>query len=461
MTSVSAKATDASPVPTAPARAAYRPAYAWYVVGILTAAYVSSFIDRQIMSLMVTPIKRDLGISDSRLSLLMGPSFALFYTLLGFPIGRLADARSRRGIIGVGIAAWSVMTALCGLARNYTQLFLARVGVGVGEAALSPPAYSLLADYFPKDRLGRALGVYSLGIYLGSGIALVLGGWIVGGVSGSDLLVLPLVGGIHPWQAVFLVIGIPGVFLAILMRTVREPIRGAMGGRTVTEVLPAREVFDYVARHWRAFLAHCSGYGLIALVNYGMAAWVPAFIMRHYGWTVTRTGAIYGVLTMIFGVAGVIAGGHVGDLLLKRGHLDAKLRVGIIAAVGELISALTFLLVPDSTLMVVALVPFCFFAAFGFGAAPAGIQEISPVPMRAQTSALYLFIVNVLGLGLGPPAVAKLTDSVFHDESLVGYSLVVVAVGGLVSALAVFFWGAGAFRTAAARVGDWNLRRSS
>ena len=402
-----------------------RHTYAWYVVGVLTLAYVTSFVDRQILFLMVGPIKRDLGVSDTRMGLLMGLSFALFYAFLGFPIGRLADSKSRRAIIGLGMAVWSVFTTLSGVAQSYWHLFLARIGVGVGEAALSPAAYSLIADYFPKERLGTAIGVYSLGIYLGSGIALALGGWTVGLVAGSAPHRLPLVGEVRAWQLVFFLVGAPGLLLALLIATVREPFR--TGGAATA--VPLDRVLGWVLSHRRAFLSHNVGYALIAMVNYGWAAWVPTFLQRTHGWSVTRAGVV--------------------------GYPDAKLRVGILAAAGELLSTFLYLFAPTGW-MVLALAPSTFFASFGFGAAPAGIQEITPPPMRAQTSALYIFIVNLIGLGLGPLAVGRLTDAVFHDEAAIRYSLLIVSVAGLVVAAGVFLSGLRAFRAAAASVESWN-----
>jgi MFS family permease len=397
-------------------------------------AYVSSFIDRQILALLVEPIKRDLAITDTRMSLLMGFSFAAFYSVLGFPIGRLADRRSRRGIIGWGIAVWSVMTALSGLARNYGQLFLARVGVGVGEAALSPPAYSLIADYFPRERLGTAIGVYSLGIYLGSGIALMLGGWIVGLVGGSEAWELPLVGTVRPWQAVFIAIGLPGLLIALMVRTIREPVRGATGGSVAPTQMAVRDVVAYVLRHRGAFLGHNLGFALIALVNYGWAFWVPSFLTRVHGWTPTYAGYVYGLWTATFGVAGVVVGGWLGDVLARRGRADAKLRVGMLGATCQIGATFLYLYAPTPYLEV-ALIPSTFFASFGFGAAAAGVQEISPAPIRAQTSALYLFSVNLLGLGLGPTLVASFTDYVFADETAIGKSLLVVSLVGLAAAI--------------------------
>ncbi len=431
-----------------------RSGYGWYVVAVLMLAYVCSFVDRQILSLMVVPIRRDLGISDTQMSLLMGLSFALFYSFLGLPIGRLADRTSRRRIIAWGIALWSVMTAWCGLARNYGQLFLARMGVGVGEAALSPPAYSMIADLFPRERLGTAIGVYSLGIYLGSGLALMLGGWITGRVSGTETWLVPVIGEMRPWQVVFLVIGIPGLLLALWVATLREPTRGAMGGRATTAALSFGEVTRYIRTHRGAFLGHNLGFAFIALVNYAWAYWVPTWLQRAHGWTPQHVGLIYGLWTATFGVVGVVSGGWLGDRLARAGYPDAKLRVGLIGIAGELAAGLFFLLAPTEW-MTFALIPSTFFASFGFGAAAAAIQEISPVPMRAQTSALYLFMVNLIGQTLGPFFVAGLTDYVFKDDLRIGDSLLVVTVAGLAVAAVTFRLALAPFRRAAAASQQW------
>jgi MFS family permease len=439
-------------------RAARKPtkAYGWYVVAVLMLAYVCSFIDRQILALMVGPIRRDLGISDTQMSLLMGLSFALFYSFLGLPIGRYADRANRRNIIAVGIAVWSVMTALCGAARNYWQLFLARVGVGVGEAALSPPAYSLIADLFPKDRLGTAIGVYSLGIYLGSGLAMMLGGWITGQVSGDQLWIFPIIGEVRPWQMVFFVIGLPGLLLALWVRTLIEPERGAMSERhhLVDTPTSLRDVIGYVRRHAGAFLGHNLGFAFIALVNYAWAYWVPTWFQRIHGFTVQHVGLVYGLWTATFGVAGVVVGGWLGDRIARRGYIDAKLRIGLIGITGELLAGLLFLFAPTA-IVDWAIIPSTFFASFGFGAAAAAIQEISPPPMRAQTSAIYLFIINLIGGALGPFAVATLTDRVFQDDMMIGQSILWVTVVGLGIAALIFLAALKPFRRAALAVKEW------
>ena len=412
----------------------YSARYAWYVVAVLTLAYVSSFIDRQILALLVGPIRRDLGISDTGMSLLMGLSFALFYTFLGIPIGRLADARSRRAIIGWGIAVWSAMTAACGLVRSYPQLLLARIGVGVGEAALSPPAYSLIADYFPKEKLATALSVYSMGIYIGSGLAVVIGALALSLVSGGETWTWPIVGALRPWQSVFFVVAAPGLLIALLTLTIREPARrGVVGAASV----PVRETVRYLRANLRTFGCHDVGVACVALVNYGIAAWTPTMLARTFGWEPARSGVVTGVVTMVFGVAGIVCGGRLADAMLRAGRRDAKVRACRAGALGLLVSGVLFPLMPTRWLAVALFAPVSFFAAFPFGAAAAAVQEAAPNQMRAQASAVYLFVVNLIGLGFGPTAVALLTDYAFRDDAAVRYSLALVALVGVTAAIAL------------------------
>src|SRR6266851_1403670 len=244
--------------------------YAWYVVGVLTLVYIFSFIDRQILNLLVRPIRRDLGITDFQMSLLMGFSFALFYTFFGIPLGRLADSRSRRTIIAAGVAVWSIMTAACGLARNFAQMLLLRVGVGVGEAALSPAAYSIITDYFPSKRRSTAISVYSMGIYIGSGVAFIVGGLVAGLASAQETWNVPIVGATRPWQVVFFIVGLPGVLLSLLVYTVREPVRRgvrmmkAADGTTRVAQVPMIEVIAYLKQNWRTFFCHNVGFALLS-----------------------------------------------------------------------------------------------------------------------------------------------------------------------------------------------------
>ena len=209
-----------------------RQAYAWYVVAVLMFAYIVSYVDRSILTLLVEPIKRDIDVSDTQVSLLHGFAFALFYTLMVLPIGRLADRRHRVGIIAVGVALWSVMTAVCGIARTFTHLFLARVGVGFGEAALNPAAYSLIADYFRPHLISRATSTYVMGTYLGFGIAYMVGGTIVGAVADRPDIVLPVLGAVAPWQTVFFYVAAPGLLVLVLLATIRSPCAATACART-------------------------------------------------------------------------------------------------------------------------------------------------------------------------------------------------------------------------------------
>jgi MFS family permease len=413
---------------------AYPPArYAWYVVAVLTLANVSAFVDRQILSLLVIPMRRDLGISDTQVSLLMGLTFAIFYTALGLPIGRLADSRSRRGIIGVGVALWSLMTVLSGFARSYTHLLFARIGVGVGEAALGPPAVSLVSDYFPRERRATAMSVYSLGTFFGSGLAYFLGGLVVGMVAEQQLWVLPLIGEIRPWQTVFLVVGAPGILISLLFLTVSEPPR--RGVRAGAAALPWSELWRYVRHNRRAFSLQSLGFGLSATVNYGIAAWLATFLVRTHDWTIARAGMVQGTLTMTVGVLGVITGGRIADWFVRRGHVDGPLRVGIIGAVGLLLSATIYPLVPSAALVVALLVPVNFFAAMPWGAASAAAAEIMPNQLRAQGTALYFLVVSLVSGSMGPTAVALVTDRVFGDDASLRYSLSIVSGIGMTATI--------------------------
>jgi MFS family permease len=432
-----------------------RSGYAWYVVAVLTLANASAFIDRQVLGLLVTPIRRDLGITDTQMGVLYGLAFALFYTLLGIPLGRLADRGSRRLIIGVGIAAWSVMTVLCGVARTYDQLLLARFGVAIGEAALAAPALSILSDYFPPNRRATALSVYALGIYLGAGSANLVGGAVLSGLSEGATMAWPIIGTIRSWQSVFVIVGLPGFLIALLMLTVREPRRRETGQPNDAAGFRIREVLGHLAANRRTFVCHNLGYALFAMVNFATAAWLPTHLIRTYGWTPGRAGLTLGTLTVTVGVLGAVVGGRVADAMLARGRTDAKLRVGIIAATGNLVCGTAYALAPSSSLAVAALVPYNFFAAFAFGAASAAVQEITPNRMRAQVGALFVSAMTLIGLGLGPSIVGLLTDRVFGDDAAVRYSLLAVTVVGLGAAVSLLGAGLAPYRRSVANRAAW------
>jgi MFS family permease len=419
--------------------------YAWYVVGVLTVVYIFSFIDRQILSLLVEPIKRDFQINDTKMSYLTGIAFVAFYTLCGIPFGRLADVKSRRAVIAVGFVLWSFMTALCGVTRNFMQMFLCRIGVGVGEASLSPSAFSLITDYFPKERLATAISVYSMGIYLGAGIAYLLGGIVIGFASSQEMYDLPLIGATRSWQVIFFIVGLPGVFAALLLYTVKEPARRhrrlvtSQAGALKPEEVPLRQVLNYILENKVTFLCHNIGFGLISLSTNAGGIWNPTYFIRNHGWTSAKVGIYMGIILAIMGTIGIVSAGRFSDWLSERGYKDAPMRVGLIAVLLMTPIGIAFYLAPSGNVAMVLYVPFVYFASAPFGVAPAAIQQIMPNAMRGQASAIYIFLVSVIGLGLGPTAVALVTDYVFYDNYAIRYSLMIVGCAAQLIA-AIFLW---------------------
>jgi MFS family permease len=404
--------------------------YAWYVVAVLMLAYISSFIDRQVLTLLVKPLKRDFGVSDTQVGLLIGFSFAIFYTFLGIPIGRMADRRSRKRIIVWGIAIWSLMTALCGVTGTYNQLFLARIGVGIGEAALSPAAYSLITDLFPRHKLGTALGVYNVGVYLGSGLSILLVALILKLINVEGTWNIPFFGDIFPWQSVFFIVGLPGLLIvALIALTVREPER--QNGQKAA--VPFRDILSYFSANRQAMLCLFFGIAFMAFGSYATTSWTPTLLVRHYGLTESQAGLMLGGIVTIFSTAGVLVGGRYGDRLTKQGRADAKMRVGFVGMSLSVTIAIVILLFFTLTtapikIFVVLLALSCFVTSMPYGAATAAVQEMTPAPMRATFSALFLFVVNIIGLGGGPLMVGFLNDKFFHDPNQVHLSLAITLV---------------------------------
>lgn len=405
--------------------------YAWYAVFVLTLANISSFLDRQILSLLVKPIKQDLQLSDTQMSLLMGLSFAVFYTIFGILIGRMADRDNRRNIIIAGISMWSLMTTFCAGVGTYLQFFLARMGVGVGEATLAPSAYSMIADLFPKKRLATALSVFSLGIFLGSGLAMLIGASIVAKLPKTGMINVPLLGDIFPWQVIFLYIGLPGLLIALLLLTIQEPTRNntlQVEGKVVE--LSLRESLAIIFKHRTAYLMICFATASGALVNYGSNAWIPTFIARTYGWEVPRAGAFYGLILITSSIAGILFGGWFADYLVKKGVQDGRLRVGLLGMIICVCSCWIPLLPKAEWTLLAVFIP-SFALSAPFGATTAAIQEIMPNQVRALASSIFLFILNLIGIGLGPTLVALFTDYVFKDENAIRYSMVLLYfIGG-------------------------------
>jgi MFS family permease len=413
--------------------------HGWYLVFTLLLFYIFSFIDRQIISLLVEPIKRDLQVSDTQIGLLQGLAFALFYTAFGIPIGRLADRMNRKTIIGAGVVIWSLMAALCGMAKNFWQLFLARVGVGVGEAALSPAAYSMITDAFPRQKLGRAFSVYNMGIPIGSGIALLVGGLIVVAVSGAGkTFTLPLLGEVRAWQFVFIVTGAPGLLLPFLLFTVREPPRRGLmktADNKVLDRVPLIEVIRFMAKNGHFYRPHFLAMAMMACLGYAVGAWLPTVMARTYGIQPGLVGQVLGISTMTMNTVGVFVAGRICDRLTTKGHTDAPIWVCFGTAVAVLITSALPAFMPTATLglamMCIAGFPFHGYVAMG----PMAVNQVTPNQMRAQVSAVYLFTVNLIGLGLGPYLVPMISDYILRDPMQIRWGLlIVVVISGLIAA---------------------------
>lgn len=452
--SIQAASSESSSFPTSFA--------AWYSVAVLMLMYIFSFIDRTTISLIVEPMKRDLHISDTQIGMLQGLAFALLYTFLGLPIARLSDRHSRRAIIAAGVFIWSIMATLCGLARTALQLFVARIGVGVGEAALSPAAYSIITDSFPRSKLGRAFGVYNIGITIGAGVAFLVGGIVVAAVSRAGATyTLPLLGEVRAWQMVFIVTGAPGIVLPLLLLTFREPIRRGIlrtGPAEPAAALPRpplREVLGYIWLNRQFYCLHFVALALLAMCGYSVAAWLPTAIIRAYGVSYGQVGKILGVSTIFMNSTGMLLAGILCDRLTRKGHKDAPIIVSLISTAGIAVFSCLPTLMPTVTLVWIAIfVSGLTFNAYN-GVGPQAVNQVTPNQYRAQVSAVYLFVVNALGLGVGPTLVPLLNDHLFHDPLKIRYSLIIVVFLAALAAITLLWIVRPIYRQKLAEAAQW------
>ena len=397
----------------------------WYAVFILLLAYILSFVDRIIMSLLVIPIQQDLGTSDAQMGLLMGFAFALFYTAIGVPIARLSDVKSRKIIVSVGIFLWSLMTAACGLAKSFFQLFLARIGVGVGEAALSPAAYSMITDFFPEEKLGRAISVYQSGGLFGGGLAFIIGGAVVSFIIGSKAISLPLIGFLQPWQMAFIVVGLPGVLMALLMLTVKEPRRKGMG-QDLAQSVSIKDAVAFMFKNWKVYFSVFFGFAILASPITSSFTWFPAYFQRIHGMSIADSGRVLGLILFFLSSSGVIFGGWLGDYLKKRKYQDSYFRVGLIASILPVPFTLLVTSLSDLNATIMLLCPFIFFASMPIAIGPIILQVITPNQLRAQVAAVYMLFLNLLTAILVTTGIGLITDYVYQDQNAIGQSIMVV-----------------------------------
>lgn len=407
---------------------AFTPAYRWYALSLMVVVYILNFIDRSILGILVQPIKEDLGVSDTLMGFLGGIVFALFYTFLGIPIARLADTGVRRNVLAVCLALWSGATALCGMAQNFVQLALARVGVAVGEAGGSPPIHSMISDMFPPSQRGTALSIYALGIPIGTMLGNLGGGWI------SEAF---------DWRTAFIVVGLPGVILALIVRlTLREPPRGGSEGRAVDAAGAAPPVADVLRFLWtrKSFVLVGLGCATHAFVTYGAGYWTAAMFDRSHGWTTGQMGTALFLLG-IPGILGTFLGGYLADRLGQR-DMRWYTWLPALAIVGYVPFSVVSYLHDDPVIALWAMVIPNILGGFFLGPSFAVAQSLVGLRMRAMASSILLFILNLIGLGLGPQVAGVISDVLTATTSLgddaLRWSLTLCLAMNGVSAL--LFW---------------------
>lgn len=397
-----------------------------YALGVLVVAYTFSFIDRQILSILLPSIKVEFGVDDWVLGFLAGSAFALFYATLGVPIAVLADRGNRRNLIAVSLAIWSGMTALSGFAANIVHLTLARIGVGVGEAGLSPAAHSMIADYYPPRQRSTAMGIFTLGISAGIMIAYLAGGWVADNIG---------------WREAFLIVGVPGLLLAVLMwLTVREPERGLSESlRDDGQRPPVIEVAKFLSTR-PSFIYISVGAGLASFSGYAVASFFPTFLLRSHGMSLTDIGVYLGLVLGIAGGLGFAGGGYVGDRLGRHGQRFALLGVAVATLAGWLFAFPVYLAENLTLVLAFFVVPAVFSNAY-LAITLSHTQSMVGLRMRGVASAIMLFILNIIGLGLGPQVTGILSDLLapaFGAESMRYALLLVIGVAAPISALSYF-----------------------
>ena len=437
---------SASAVPYPP------PAVGWYVTIVLAILYWLSILDRFIISLMVDPIKRDLGITDVQFGMLHGLAFSVTFSVLGLIAGTFADRFSRRWVIYMSVTIWSVATAACGLAQHFWQLLLARVGVGAGEAGLNPSATSMLTDLFPRDRLTSAMAVYAIGATVGSGTAFLVGGQIVDMVSHIDTVTLPVLGVVRSWQIVFLIIGIPGALMALIVFTFPEPVRRNRAninrGKGVwkSSVRSYVELWKFMGPRKRFFLPHYLGFGLASMLISSGGVWYPAHMTRTYGWTPGEIGIYLGITLMVVGIVGKLVCGYCVDAIYRRGRRDAQLLwygscllVAAPVAIYTMSSANPWIFIAGVGIFMILLSPMaaCCYAAMNL---------VTPNELRGTGVAFYSATAGIVAISAGPILVAWAGNTFFDGPATLGLGLATVFGISCPIAAAFLFYGRKAMR---------------
>lgn len=417
-------------------------AYSYYVVLLLSVTYMLSFMDRTLISLLIAPIKSEFLLSDTQIGMLIGFGFVVFYSLLGLPFGALADRTDRRWLIIAGLVAWSLATSASGFVGGFAGLMAMRTLVGVGEATLSPAAYSTLADRFPPTRLGIAIAIYAAGVSVGGGLAMAFGGVLVEW-AGHARMTLPLLGEIGGWRLALFVVGLLGFPLALLMvLTLREAPRKIRAAPP-----PLSELWRYIGNRKPAMIGALAAFAFANVANYVVFLWAPALFMRVHGLDAQTTGLIMGTIVGIFGSAGMVLGGLAVDWLTRRGVRDATVKVIFWCIVAQIPIMPVAFLVADHTLAFALMVPTMMLTTAASSVQATALQLMTPARMRGRIIAIYLLVVTMVGMGLGPLIIGILSDNVFTVQTGLAPSMAVVALAGLALATVTMLATRGAAHT--------------
>jgi MFS family permease len=417
----------------------------WLTVAILFILYILSLTDRNIMALMVAPIKADLGLSDLQISLLQGPAFALLFCLCAIPLGVALDRYSRRAVLYLSVTVWSIAAACCGLSSSFAMLFAARAGVGAGESGFGTGSYSIVGDSFPPHRVSLAMSVYIMGGVMGAGIVFLVGGPIVATVMKGGPSVWPVFGLLQPWQEVFILTGAPGILLAFLVFLFREPPRR----KAVSGGAGYGEAIDFLRAHKPLIVANFIGFGLAYAVTIGFQLWMPSYLARIHGWDPARIGVVLGI-TQIAAAALMPVHGWIVDALFRRGRRDAHLSWCLLTVLLAAPCGIAACLVADAWMTVIFYFLFMTLILSTASMGPATVQVVTPQHLRGRVSALYVLATGLIAMAGGPAFIGLVTDKIFGDEMKVGMSLVVSIVCVLLPAALLFALGRASMRRATA-----------
>lgn len=419
----------ASSAPDERARTGVRP---WTTVWILTLLYAVAYFDKRLITLLIDPIRATIGATDLQMSLLSGAAFVSFYVIFSFPIGWAVDRLPRRNIIFWGVASWSAFAALGGFARTFWHLLGSRFGVGAGEAALMPAAHSMIADLFPREKLSRALGIFTLGAFIGSALSFAIGGAMLSHFKRGATVDLPLVGALVPWQAVLLLASLPGIPLAMLIFLVREP-RRSHGRPSTVGTGGARA---YFSRHKSFYALHFIGFSTLSIMTAGFASWLPTHIMRSFGEPVARVGMLLAIFQLTVGPLGMLLVARTVDRMFKAGRLDIHMTFYVWGALALSAAGILVGLAPNAIAAYAGVILFDSLHGGFLPVAGAVLQLTTPSQFRGQATAIFFVFYNVMGQALGPITVALSTDLLFGSDKMIGPAIALTcAIAGPITAL--------------------------